>query len=353
MNEMLTLQDAFNACSRFVENGSGACDPATVTDRVNEACQRLMVKGDWPHSTALVRARVDQWTFPLPNEIESIRAVNIDNAASTVNSPYFRFMASGPGEERSWAGTGAKSLDELGLFCTMYDLPSIERPTTEGDEFAADGLRIAAFSTAAVDGTKSVTLQGLDARNAELGATGSVFAPGESVRIMPWNGVEGELACEVSDLPMSARDYRQLTAWSKPETAGHVSLYAVDPTTSRMWFLAKAHPRAQRPAWRRYRIRGQDCVCANVLIYGKLAARKLVDMDDILPIQNMAAVKMMVQAIEFENKQQLKNAVEYEAQAIRLLSEQKADHDHSGFQVNVVDHDVDLMGAAVSRYVSR
>lgn len=354
---LYTLEDAINAVSRFVENGSGACDQPTVIDRINEACDRLLVKGDWPHSMMIVRARVDNWTFPLPNELEAIRAINIDNEPSTVNNPYFRFMSSGPGEERSWCGTGHKDIDEMGTYPLMYDLPSIEEPAgcRETDRtFTVDGLQIMAFSTSPADINQVVTLQGLDKYNAQLGATGASFTPSETVRITPWDGgSEGALSAELTSYPMSTRLYRQIISWSKPETAGHVTLYAVDAETSRMWFLAKAHPYETRPYWRRYRLRQQTCCASNILIYGKMASRKLRALDDILPIQNIPAIKMMVQSIEFENKQQLNQAVEYEANAIRLLTEQKANHDNQGFSVQVIDHDADLMGQATSRYISR
>lgn len=353
---LVTLGDAVSACSRFVENGAGGCDQPLVVNRINEACSRLLAKGDWPYSMLLVRARVDNWTFPLPAELEAIRAINIDNTASTVNSPYFRFMDAGPGEERSWSGTGAKSLDDLGLFPLMYDIPSIERPAgcRETDRtFASSGLRIMAFSTAAVDGGKTVSIAGLGKYNAETSGSATEFSPMEEVRILPWDGVEGSIRGTLAEKPMSANAYRTISAWAKPETAGYVSLYAVDPETSRMWFLAKAHPFDTRPAWRRYHLRGQTGCGSNILIYGKMGDRKLRALDDILPIQNLPSVKHMVQAIEFENKQQLKSAVEYEAQAIRLLSEQKSNHDSQGPQVNVIDFQVALSGRRVSRHYSR
>ena len=80
---------------------------------------------------------------------------------------------------------------------------------------------------------------------------------------------------------------------------------------------------------------------------------KMTDNEDILSIQSIPAVKHMVQCLEFENKQQLKNAMEYEATAIRLLSEQKQDYDSNGPEVLVIDHDVDLMGASTNRRYSR
>ena len=354
MNDLFTLADAVSAVGRFIENGAGVCDQPTVIDRVNEACQRLMVKGDWPFSLVLVRARVDRDTFPLPEELEAIRAVRIDNDPAFVNSSYFRFMAAGPGEERSWIGTGAKSIDEVGLFPTMYDIPSIEVPSsTLGREFTSDGLYIMAFSTSKADAGKVVTVSGLGKYNSELASSSVEHVPTEEVRILPWDGAEGQLRGTLAEKPKSTNAYRQLVTWSKPETAGHVSLYAVEPSTSRMWFLGRAKPFTRNPVWRRYRVRAQCCGGSNILMLGKLAARKLRSVDEILPIQNVPAIKMMVQAIEFENKQQLKGAVEFEAQAIRLLSEQKSDHDCRGPEVNVIDHDPALHGALNSRLYSR
>ena len=356
MSNLHTLGDAVSACARFVENGSGGCDRDTVVDRINEACGRAMAKGDWPHTTVVVRARVDRATFPLPEELETIRAVAIDNEASAVNSPYFRFMSAGPGEERSWFGTGAKSVDEMGMFPTMYDVPSIETPGTGSEAsrtFSSDGLKIAAFSSAEADAGKIVQVSGFGKYDAELSSSATEHRPLEPIAINQWDGSEGAILGGLAGKVATSNLYRQVSEWSKPETAGYVSLYAVDQATSRMWFLAKAHPFTTHPSWRRFRFRGQNCSGSNVLIYGKLASRTLRSDDDILPIQNIPALKMLVQAIEFENRQQLQQAVEYEAQAIRLLSEQKANHDGTGFQVDVIDHDVALHGASFSRYVSR
>jgi hypothetical protein len=152
---------------------------------------------------------------------------------------------------------------------------------------------------------------------------------------------------------MSANLYRDVTSWTKPVTAGHISLYAVEPSTSRMWFLAKAHPNDTAPTWRRYRVRNADCRGSNILMLCKIAVERPRSLDDIMPIQNMAAMKMMIQAISNENAGNLKSAVEFEANAVRLLAEQKSDSDSQGPTVQVIDHDCDLFGAQMSRYYSR
>ena len=356
---LITLAEMIPLVGRYIENGAGACNPALVADRISDACERLIVKGDFPYTTWKCRIRVDRGCFPLPREMESIIGANVDNEAAYVNPQMFEFMDAGPGEIKSWSGTGTKSLDDAGVHCTMYDLPNIEYPADPAErisdvEFEAGGTRIMAFSTSPADCGKTISVAGVDKFNAPISSDEMTFSPMEAVPIIQWTGgVEGSLSARIADLPKSTKAYRSLTAFAKPQTASHVSLYAVDVATEKMWFLAKAHPDDLRPAWRRYKIRNQSCCGSNVLVYGKAAALRLKRPTDILPIQNRSAVSLMVQALEFEAKQQLDNAVKYEAQAMRVLMEAKADHDNRGHVANVIDMDLYCSNAAVSRSYSR
>ena len=357
---LLTLNDILADVSRHVENGKGACNPTLVAERVSDACERLIVKADWPYTTMKFRARVDRAHFPLPREIESIIACNIDNEAATLSSQMFEFMEAGPGELKSWEGTGKKDLEDAGLFCTMYDVPALEYPSSEDaekisdTEFEADGLNIMAFGTSAADAGKLVYVSGLDKTNTPVSSDATAFNPLEPIPVVQWTGgVEGQLSTEIANLPKSKKLYRSVTAFSKPVTASHICLYAVQPSTGRMWFLAKAHPEDKNPAWRRYAVRNQSVYGANILAYGKVAALRLVRPTDILPIQNRGAIRLMVQAIEYENKGQLKSAVEMESQAMRLLMEQKADHDNRGMSANVVDFNLECSNVPTNRLYSR
>lgn len=354
---LITLADVLPIARRFVDNGAGSCDYDTLLSYVNEACKRLIVKADWKHTVMLVRARVDKDMFPLPRELESIRAVNVDNEPSHVAPMTFRFMSAGPGEEQSWWDGRSTNVDEAGWYPTMYDLPSIEYPNAAGVNdvsWASTGLHLMAFSDKAADATKYVSIRGRDKNNTPIGVDSTVHTPDEQIRIVAWdNGVEGALTGTLEGKPMSAQVYRSLTSWTKPATAGHISLYAVEPSTYRMWFLAKAHPHDTAPTWRRYKFRSQSCCGSNVLILGKIAAEDLRSTTDIMPIQNLAAVKNMLMAISAENAGELRKALEYEAQATRLLVEEKIDSDSQGFSVQVIDHDVDIANCQTNRYYSR
>ena len=352
---LLTLSDILPVARRFVDSGA-VCDPNALIDAIHEANQRLLLKADWPHTTMLVRAKVDKDTFPLPREAASIRAVNFDNMPSTVESPYFQFMSAGPGEAQSWTDGLNPNLEEVGRFPTMYDLPDTETwvgPLVSDITQNSLGLRIMAFSTSPADATKTIQIRGRSHTNTPHSSSSVEFNPDETVKIVPWNGAEGSLQGSLAQKPMSANVYRSITSWTKPVTAGHISLYGVNPTTSEMYFLAKAHPNDLAPTWRRFRIRNKLECGENILMLCKIAAERPSLPTDIMPIQNLAAMKSMLQAISNENAGNLNAAVNFEANAVRLLTEQKADSDNQGPTVQVIDHDCTLFGSSFSRYVSR
>ena len=69
---------------------------------------------------------------------------------------------------------------------------------------------------------------------------------------------------------------------------------------------------------------------------------------DILPIQNLDALKLMVIAIREENNNALEIALGYEQNATRLLNEQLGDHDVSGGTPTIIDMDYELTAGPIS-----
>ena len=353
MSNFVTVKDARDFCGRFVDNG--ACQPSVIDDRVFEACRRLMAKADWVFTTRLIRARVAFQHFPLPREAEAIRWANICGAPARVFGPAYEFVWAGPGEIKHMVTqTGFKNLVDAGPFCTMYDIPPIETfaaTASPVERTLGEGFYLAAFSTQDTDGTKEVVLRGLDKYDAELGAS-SEFAPTESLRITPWqHGIEGSISTPWSKVNLTTRRYRQLTDWTKPVTGGHISLYAVNPDTNYVYLLAKAHPLDTKPLWRRYKIAGQalpgQADHANILMLCKLRALPFTADDEVLPIQNLDAVKAMVMAIKLENEQNLTGAQAYEATAVRLLNEQQANVDVNAGMPTIIDHQMETTGVCM------
>lgn len=348
---LLTVSDAREFLGRFVDAGS--CTPAVIDSRIYEACRRLLRKSDWVHSTRVVRIRTDRKYFPLPRECEAIRWANVCGAPARIFGPAYEFVNAGPGEIRHMTtSTGFKNLVDAGVFPTMYDIPSIEtfaldaKPT---ERTLGQGFYIAAFSTQNTDAGKKLTLRGTDRLNNELGS-GVTFDGAEQVDINPWmGGTEGMVASGLAALHKSSRRYRELTDWTKPVTGGYISVYAIDPDTNFMYFLAKAHPLDTKPVWRRYKIAGEAFTNdhANILTICKLKVVPFTADDDVLPIQNLDALKSMVMAIKFENDGNMQAKVVYEANAVALLDEQQGDHDKNAGMPVIIDHQLEMTGAVL------
>jgi len=346
-----TLQDARDFVKRFVE--AGTCNTTLIDDRINEACRRLIVKADLPYTTRQIRMRTDNGCFPLPREVEKVIWVNFDNYAGRVFNQHYEFLSSGPGEVNGHRpGSGIKDLVDMGLYPVMFDMPSIETLTGEccTDRTLGEGLNIIAVSDNAADTALSVTLYGTNRLQMDM--------PSEDIRINQWSGgVEGQLdiggGWNDSVIHSSTQLYRELRAWKKPVTAGYVSLYVVEKSSHKMWFLAKAHPHDTRPMWRRYKITNRNCGaedCSCLLMLVKLKWVKMTHADDILCVQNLDALKQMVIALREENAGKLNDAVMYETNAERLLNAQIKEHEVAGGTPVLVDWERSLSPAAHNRY---
>jgi len=165
---------------------------------------------------------------------------------------------------------------------------------------------------------------------------------GEPLPIQYWSGgIEGESTLDEelgeAGLPLSG-PVRDLTRVLKPPTSGFVSLYTYDPATHQMYFLAKYHPHEINPRYRRYRIAGFDPSRGrSVYALCELGYIPLSHPDDILIVQNVDAVKLMVMAIEMENQRDFQLAKAYEADAYRLIEDQRTSertHDYNLIQVS-------------------
>lgn len=365
MNNLFVLSDARAFVAQWVDNGS--CNAAAIDARINEACRRLRVKADWPYTVQTVRIRTDNQQFPLPRECEKIIWCNADNNPAYVYGPAYEFLSSGPGEvKHRYSTSGFKDVVDAGWACTMYDIPPIETfpdvPANAVDRTLGTGYYLAAFSTEHGDTEKTLSMYGSNELLNNIGSGASAFAPGEVLKVNRWsNGVEGTIDGPLSAIAMTSKTYREIHKWVKPATAGYITLYAVNPSNNYMWLLAKAHPDDTVPSWRRYKVTNQLCSVdsstgksygsANILALCKMADIKLTRPDDVLPIQNLDAIKNMVIAIGLENAMNLEGAVSYEANATRILQEQKQDAEVSGGMPVVVDIDPRFAGASCNRFI--
>ena len=335
-----TLQEAVQELKPRI-NG-GMCRWDTAVDRINQATRRIMNRPRKPvHVERVIRFFTDKDTITLPREVEKILHYTMDTRPAPAFSQAYEFVSGGWGELGCSGCIGGKFLVDRGNhYSTMFDLPSMAWAEDNNCEPEFSAFKLVAFSTDEDDKGRELIVYGRNSKNEVLGSP----QPGLRLTINHWqDGVEGELFMGMTSLPQdtfvtSSTDVRDVERVAKPKTEGFVSLYTYDPVTYQMYFLAKYHPQETNPRYRRYRITSPDYVNgASIYALCELGYTPLTHEDDILIVQNMDALKMMVMAIEFENEREFQAAKAYEADAYRLIEDQRTSerqHDYNLIQMD-------------------
>ena len=337
----LTLQDAVTELSPRINGGS--CRFETAATRINQATRRLLNRPRKPiHIERVIRFFTYKDTITLPREVEKIKHYAMDGAPAPLFSRAYEFVSGGWGE---LCGCGAcnpaeKFLVDMGNhYSTMFELPSLSADEDNENEPVYSSFTLAAFSTAATDIGKALKIYGRNSKSEVLGSP----SPCMEMAIQAWDGgVEGVLAEDLAGVGANERaivvsePVRDIERVQKPETDGFVSLYAYNADTHQMYFLAKYHPQETNPRYRKYKITAPDySLGSSIYALCELGYVPMEEADDILIVQNMDALKLMVMAIELENEREFKAAKAYEADAYRLIDEQRTSertHDYNFIQ---------------------
>ena len=329
---LYTLADARTACKKFVDAGS--CNNAAIDARINEALERLLAEQPWEVLRRVVRIAVEGKCFALPWNTEKILWVDVDGDPVRVNNMAYQFMDAGPGDaEFRTTGGLYRDLEDLGDFWpTMYEVPRAFE-TDAGTEVGETGWRIGAFATTTAAGGSSLVLEGV---------THDGLMVSETLELHQWaGGVAGQLrGTWGTSIGLSTNSYASLARVRL--TAGrtaYVSLYAVDPDTNYMYFLAQYHPsQPSLPQFRRFRINNHSCEDeVNILALVQLRHVPLSLETDILPINSVQAVKLAVMAISKENAEDVDGAMKLMATAIRVLTKVQEANSLTGGVPQIMD----------------
>lgn len=294
---LYTLADARIKVAPFVQNGT--CALPLIDEKINDALERLLDMQDWECLKRQVRISVTGKTFALPYNAEKILMCDLDGTPSSVFGQAYQYIASGPGELDS---RGVRSvfqdLMDLGDYWPyMYDIPTSITPTGSTEAVTLEGMKLAAFSSTASDASVGLTIVGTDDSGDEVT---------EAVTIQSWPGAEGVWSNTCS---LSTASFSGITRITKAATTGYVNLYAVYPTTGQLFLLARYHPSQLRPQFRRFRITNSTVdSTAVVLALVRLRHVPLVDPNDLLPVDNLQALRLAVMALEAEENKDFNTA---------------------------------------------
>lgn len=288
---------------------------ARVTSYINEACSRLIKRGNWVGTTARYRCCVNEAKLTWPRRVEAILKASVCRDPIPIASQWYEFATAGPGIVHDDDQIGL-TLSDMGEACSFNDIN-------------ADGHTLRVISMESEAAGARVLLQGYD-DSAQWIRTldGSTW-------------VEGEYVAISAIATNSTLTWSNLVGAVKPVTNGNVWLYQYDPVTAIQRPLAMWEPDETVPMYRRSRIAGLDTVgacpdddcCADtttkVNVIAKLRHIDASADNDYVSVPNAAAIKLMVMSIDKEEKNLFAEAAIYARMALTELESELVNH-HGG-----------------------
>jgi hypothetical protein len=297
-----TLSQVRPELSRIAATSGLAVTDPTFIRRLNHATEELMNAGDWPGIVDRYRFAVYGGLITLPGDLNAVLGVAIDGSALEMASPWYEFVAAGPGPQDGT--TWIDNVLDRGEACTIQQIPA-ETPCT---------LEVEGTFDERVDGDRpSLIIRGYDENGEWIRSSiGGTQDDGLAVAI---NGDTNPKLIE------SSVDFLSVESVIKPQTKGFVRLYANNDGTR--YHLATYAPDETVPSYRRYAI---PFASPEKLHTVMVRARKRfvpVDSDnDILLISNMPALETMLMAIQKREADDFSAYGSLRQVAVALLSEE-------------------------------
>lgn len=273
----------------------GHCNEKKLFRRITDAVELLANKGEVDPLVGYVDVCVDGKCITLPREIETVLAVNIGGRPALGHDELFSFHLNGPGDFSTscnwdWFNTGS--------FCTYRDLKC--------------PARLIVFLDSVEDEGKKVRVYGYDDQNRPLRTkVGEVWEDGLLVPTIYGYAVPA------SDDPVVSR----ITSIVKDVTVANVRLSSFDNSTSTGTLLGVFEPDETKPLYRRIRIsQSSDWVR---ICYRK-RTKEVRSLNDRILLHSRPALMLAMKALKKYQEEDLGGAMQFEAQATRLLTEKES-----------------------------
>lgn len=297
------LQTLAQVKASSVRNIAGCCpDSSQFRQLVNDATRRLMSRGDFEGTVVPIHVCVKNGCVTFPRYVDHVRAVNRCNVPLPVTSLWYRFLDHG---DFRCCINGAAPPIGLSGFGTMPTYNSV----------FGDGRFIRAYPDCSADVGKTITLFGVDNNDQPLRTNNGdgTYSDGWTLTLaLPY---------------VSTTDYvRRIDRVVKDYTQCMVRLYAYDATLDALEDIAIYEPTETNPQYQRYTLQAGCCsgtACGeskSIMALVKLRFIEAVADTDLVLIQNQHALKLMIQAMKYEESGERAAARAYEMDAIRELN---------------------------------
>jgi hypothetical protein len=270
-----------------------------VIKYVNEAQERLVYKGKWPGTYVRYAVTSSNGTITWPRQLETVEAVAVGDSPAVVRNEWYEFLESGPGLLDSADGDQMTLIDRADAV-SFSDIDGLDK-------------KLKVVTKSDTDAGKTMILQGYDEN-------------GDWIRTLDGsNHIDGEkvtLVASSTSVTTNSK-FSALSGVIRDKTNYNVLLKEHDTADTTDRTIAEYEPTETRPIYRRSLIPGlPDTSTITVTVVGKLRFSPAINDDDWLYINFESALKLMVMALRKEETNNIREAVDYEAQAIQLLNDQ-------------------------------
>lgn len=289
----------------------GVCSDSALYRRINDAIELLVNKGDWNPLFAYIDICASGRCVALPSDVETPIAATLDGNPAVARNELYRYHLNGPGEKYSavtW------EWENGGLVPTMRDLIV---PT-----------KLVAYVEQSADTGSALTVYGHD----DAGRWVRTLQP-DSSWIDGWQ-VPTIQGWALTD--STAPKFSRITGVRKAVTTGRVRLATIDwnPSTNEGALLGDYFPHETEPAYRRVRL---SCEPAVVRFYVRRKTFRVSRQTDFIPLHHSFALRLGFQAVKSYVDRDTGLAMDFESQAVRLLTERESAITPPGGQAPQID----------------
>ncbi len=314
---------------------SKCADSDDFTQYVNSAVERLMTRGNWWATVQKIQVCVYGGCITWPRYVGTLLASNLCRLPRPVQGNWYEFMPLLGGTISPKRGFGEFYWDGNRGFYGNHN----DAVVTENDGWSPvfnqidcnTGRYVRFYPRCQKDVGKSITIYGIDSNGQTISTRDSSGNWSEGAKLT--------LAIPFVSSPMLVRRVERVV---KDITQCPVNGYQYDPVNDVLFNLAQYDPQETTPMYQHSMVRGFDrsCGCNPVTQTGtpqsdpkarqvtalvKLAFQPVVSDNDLVLIDNIAAIKLMIYAIRKEDAGDSAAASEYEAKAIHELNLQLRD----------------------------
>jgi hypothetical protein len=279
---IITFKQAKDLLAPYAGKAGKCSDDESVGLYVKEVIQQLLFRGasgnlrKWAFVT-------QNGTFTAPPDLELPVKMKVDTHVGMVYDKFYEFYDQNTLSDCSPCEDGL--VEEPNTYFTSFDIP-------------CGGARLLAVPLCKEDADAKLLISGIDETGKEI------YMPHKGERF------KGEyLGIDKEKNKYTQKTFVKITGIEKSVTKNYVRLYWYDPSTGDKGVLAEYRPGDTHPSFRRYRVVGLSCdACFKITVLGRIRFCDNYHDNDIIPVSNMRALKLMGQQLQAEDNDDIEAA---------------------------------------------